>query len=72
MTMYVYRPVEIEVRMTLTEAKKLLPYVEAFPNLEAAIADAIEHRQGWGQYPPPFRALVVGLEGDENASAFTS
>jgi len=56
-----YRPVEIEVRMSIEEARKLLSHVEEFSNLEAALADAIEHRQGWGKYPPPFRALVVGL-----------
>lgn len=60
-----YRPIEIEVRMTPQEAELLLRKLltdERLDMLRFALQDAIERTERWGSYPPPFRALLIGLD----------
>lgn len=56
---YEYRQIEMNLRLTLTEAEWLRDSLgENCPLVRAALNDAIDHATA---HPTPFRTLVVGL-----------
>jgi hypothetical protein len=68
MSRVVYRPIDIALRLTRAEAMALRDMLEydGFPaarNLRAALDEAVVQTSGSAS-PPPFRALVVGLDAD--------
>lgn len=60
----VYRPIYIDLRLTVEEAEWLhdmLPDGESCELLRESLHDAVEHLRPWNTSPPAWSALVVGL-----------